>query len=204
MAIHKIIIQGGGLHARVVLDCLLALGHNVVAFCDPNTNGKLYGVIGQKEYDPLYEPEAYAVVAIGDNSIRKNVVETTRHSFINVVHPSVIFSAFATIGLGNMILPGAIVQAQAKIGNHVIVNTGSQVNHDCILGDFVHLAQGAILCGNVEVGEGSCIGAGATVMRGKKIGKWAVIGEGSVVVDDVPDFTLVDGNPARAIKNLQL
>jgi len=33
-----------------------------------------------------------------------------------------------------------------------------------------------------------------------KIGKWVIIGAGSVVVRDVPDFTKMVGNPARAIR----
>jgi sugar O-acyltransferase (sialic acid O-acetyltransferase NeuD family) len=199
---HKVIIQGGGVHAQVVLDCLRAAGYNVVALCDPNSNGDSLGIPSHKEYDPLLAPEAYAVVAIGDNSVRKRVVEATKHSFVNAIHPSALLSPSASIGCGNMVMHGAIVQAQSKIGNHVIVNTGSQVDHDCIIGDFVHLAPGAILCGNVQVGEGTLIGAGSTVIQGKKIGKWAIVGAGSVVIDDVPDYTMIVGNPARVIKHL--
>ncbi len=203
MATYKIIIQGAGVHAQVVLDCLLAEGHHVVAFCDPKSEGALFGIPGHKEYDPLLEPEAYVVVAIGDNILRKKVVEITKHSFINAIHPSVLFSSFASIGFGNMVLHGAIVQAQVKIGNHTIINIGSQVNHDCIISDFVHLAHGSIVCGNVEIGEGSCIGAGATITKGKKIGKWAIVAEGSVVLEDVADYTMVEGNPARVVKKLK-
>lgn len=202
MAMHKVIIQGGGVHAQVVLDCLRATGYDVVALCDPNSNGTSLGIPSHKEYDALFAPEAYAVVAIGDNSVRKRVVETTKHSFVNAIHPSVLFSSSASIGCGNMVMHGAIVQARSKIGNHVIVNTGSQIDHDCIIEDFVHLAPGSILCGSVQVGEGTLIGAGSTVIQGKKIGKWAVIGAGSVVIDDVPDYAMIVGNPARVIKHL--
>ena len=46
------------------------------------------------------------------------------------------------------------------------------------------------------------IGARATVLKGVTIGEGAVVGAGSVVVEDVPPWTLVAGNPARVIRAL--
>jgi sugar O-acyltransferase (sialic acid O-acetyltransferase NeuD family) len=200
VATHNIILQGGGAHARVVLDCALAQGHCVVSIYDPKYDGELYGVPVRGEYNPDSDLDAYAIVAIGDNAVRKKVVEKTKHSFVNTIHPSVLLSPFSSLGHGNMVLQGTIVQAQTKIGNHVILNTGSQVDHDCLIGDYVHLAPGVILCGNVIVGEGSFIGAGSTVIPGKKVGAWAVVGAGSVVIQDIPDYAVAVGNPARVIK----
>ncbi|MGB8964286.1 MAG: acyltransferase [Candidatus Cybelea sp.] len=51
---------------------------------------------------------------------------------------------------------------------------------------------------NTVVREGATIGAQATIGPGLTIGRFAMIGMGSVVTRDVPDFTLVAGNPARA------
>jgi acetyltransferase EpsM len=53
------------------------------------------------------------------------------------------------------------------------------------------------------VGEGSQVGIGATVIQGIKIGKWSVIGAGAVIISDVPDYSVVVGNPGRIIKNTQ-
>jgi acetyltransferase EpsM len=200
MATTKIILQGGGGHARVVLDCLLSQGATVVGIFDPKHSGSIMGVPLQGEYDPTFEPDAVAIVAIGDNVARKNVVARTKHSFTNTLHSSAIFSPFARLGTGNMILHGAIVQAQSTIGNHVIINTGAQVDHDCEVGDYVHLAPGARLCGNVIIGEGTLVGAGAVVIPGKKVGAWVTIGAGSVVISDIPDYAVVVGNPGRIIK----
>jgi hypothetical protein len=41
---RQIILQGGGEHAKVVLDGLLSQGENVVALFDPKYSGSLLGV----------------------------------------------------------------------------------------------------------------------------------------------------------------
>jgi sugar O-acyltransferase (sialic acid O-acetyltransferase NeuD family) len=196
----KMILQGGGEHARVVLDCLLSDGVEVCALFDPKYDGDLFGVPQRGTYDGSFEPEALVVVAIGDNRVRSKVVANTRHKFTNVIHNGAQLSSRASLGTGNMILHCAIVQAQTKIGSHCIINTGAQVDHDCVIEDYVHIGPGAILSGTVSVGEGAFIGAGAVVIPGKKIGSWSVVGAGSVVISDVPDGAVVVGNPARIIR----
>jgi sugar O-acyltransferase (sialic acid O-acetyltransferase NeuD family) len=198
--VRKILIQGAGGHARVVLDCLLSNGANVVALYDPKYSGELFGVPQCGPYDPKAHQDALAIIAIGDNALRKKVAEKSNHAFATAIHSSAIISRFSTYGEGNMILHGAIVQATTSIGNHVILNTGSQVDHDCLIAHYVHIGPRVVLCGNVTVGEGTLIGAGSTVLPGKKIGAWVTVGGGSVVIDDIPDHAVVVGNPARIIK----
>jgi hypothetical protein len=45
--------------------------------------------------------------------------------------------------------------------------------------------------------EGSSIGAGAVCVAPVTIGRWALVAAGAVVVQDVDDFALVTGTPAR-------
>lgn len=201
MELNNIILQGGGEHARVVIDCLLEQGKHVSAIFDPGYAGELFGVPQKGKYDPEFEKNAKAVIAIGDNRTRKKVVQFTRHSFTNVIHPSAIFSSRATMGTGNMILHGVIIQVQTRIGDHCIINTGAQVDHDCSIADYVHLGPGTVLCGTVSVGEGSFIGAGAVITPGIRVGAWCTVGAGSVVIRDIPDYAVAVGNPARVIKH---
>ncbi|MGC3946157.1 MAG: acetyltransferase [Chryseolinea sp.] len=200
METTKTILVGGGQHAQVVLDCLLASGVDVIAIFDPARTGSLFGVSHHGEYNPSFDVTARAIVAIGDNATRKRASSKVSHAFTNAIHHSVLISPSVSVGAGNMILHGVIIQALAKIGNHTIINTGARVDHDCVIGDFVHIAPGAILCGSVTVGEGTLIGAGSTVAPGTKVGSWALVGAGAVIVDDVPDNAVVVGNPGRIIK----
>jgi sugar O-acyltransferase (sialic acid O-acetyltransferase NeuD family) len=196
----KVILQGGGEHARVVLDCLLSSNVNVVGLFDPKYSDELFGVKQYGMYDPSFEPDADAIVAIGNNATRKKVVTFTKHRFTNAIHASAIVSPFVTLGEGCMVLHGSIIQARTSLGNHVIINTGAKVDHDCTIGDYVHVAPGAVLCGVITVGEGAFIGAGAILIPGIKIGAWSTIGAGSVIIEHVPDRAVVVGNPGRVIR----
>jgi UDP-2-acetamido-3-amino-2,3-dideoxy-glucuronate N-acetyltransferase len=47
--------------------------------------------------------------------------------------------------------------------------------------------------------RGCSIGANATIVCGVTVGRYAFIGAGTVVNKDVPDYSLMVGNPARKI-----
>lgn len=55
-------------------------------------------------------------------------------------------------------------------------------------------------CIETFVEEGASIGSSATILCGIKIGKGAIVGAGSVVTKDVPENSVVTGNPARILK----
>jgi virginiamycin A acetyltransferase len=54
--------------------------------------------------------------------------------------------------------------------------------------------------GDTVVGNDVWFGYGVTVMPGVRIGTGAIIASGSVVVDDVPDYGIVGGNPSTLIR----
>jgi len=197
----SVFLQGGGGHAKVVIDALKRSGHHVVGVFDPRfTSGELMGVPLKGTYDASLFSGAKCVLAIGNNEQRRSAVEHTRHQFATVVDSTAILATDAEVGEGSMILHGAIIQPFARLGKHVIVNTAASIDHDCVIGDFVHVAPGSRLCGNVSIGEGTLVGAGAVLLPGVRIGKWCVVGAGSVVTKDVQDGATVAGNPAKVIK----
>lgn len=57
-------------------------------------------------------------------------------------------------------------------------------------------------CTPTLVKRRASIGSGATVLCGVTVGQGAIVGAGSVVTDDVPDWAVVAGNPARLIRML--
>ena len=53
---------------------------------------------------------------------------------------------------------------------------------------------------HVHIGHDVWIGHGAILLPGRSVGTGAVIAAGAIVTKDVPPYTIVGGNPARAIK----
>jgi len=198
------LLYGGSGHAKVIVECINANHGNVAGFFDDN-----WELEGLKDIPFLgeYRNEIHTyplIVAIGDNKIRKRIVEHVRALFGSIQHPSASVSPTAQIGEGTVIIRGAILQVDCKLGRHVILNTGASVGHECTLDDFVHISPQATLCGNVKVGEGTQIGAGAIVIPGINIGNWVTIGAGAVIIRDVPDYAIVVGNPGRIIRYYEL
>jgi len=188
------VFLGYGGHFHVVSSTLEIEPNGV--FDDNENLSALY--LGR--YDENVFPNDDIVITIGDNTIRKVVSFGVRHRFgiLKSIHS--IIDSSVILDDGSVILHGAIIQAKTKIGKHVIINTGASVDHDCIIEDFVHISPHATLCGNVFVGEGTHFGAAAVAIPGIKIGKWCTIGAGAVIIEDIPDYAVVVGNPGKIIK----
>ena len=54
----------------------------------------------------------------------------------------------------------------------------------------------------VVVCDKSWVGARAILLKGVTVGEGSVVGAGAVVTRDVPDWTVVAGNPARVIRQI--
>lgn len=55
----------------------------------------------------------------------------------------------------------------------------------------------------VSIGENVWIGFDVCVLPGVTIGRGAIVGAKSVVVEDVPPYTVVAGNPARVLRRIE-
>ena len=53
------------------------------------------------------------------------------------------------------------------------------------------------------VKKGASIGSNATVLPGVTIGKKVIVGAGAVVTEDVPDYAIVVGVPARIVGDIR-
>lgn len=58
--------------------------------------------------------------------------------------------------------------------------------------------------GGVKIEDDCWIGAGAIILNGITIGKGSVVGAGAVVTKDVEPYTIVGGNPAHKIRDIQI
>lgn len=65
---------------------------------------------------------------------------------------------------------------------------------------FFHKATPAVHRNYTRIGNDVWVGASAILLPGIRVGNGAMIGAGSVVTEDVADFAVVAGNPARFIR----
>lgn len=202
----KAVIIGYSGHAYVVIDILTALGYTLVGYYDKEKKGQNpyhLKYLGEETTSDIGEQlkNVMYFIGIGNNLIRKKIDQSLYHLLgpsINAIHPQSIISPNAQIASsGVMIAPNAVVNACASIGKGCICNTSCIIEHECHIEEFCHIAPGATLCGNVKVGTTSFIGAQAVIKQGIRIGKNVTIGAGTVVLNDVPDNTVVVGNPQR-------
>jgi UDP-N-acetylglucosamine acyltransferase len=83
-----------------------------------------------------------------------------------------------------------------RIGSHNLLLCYSHVAHDCQLGDHIILSNSVGLAGHITVEDHAIVSGFAAVHQFCRIGKHSIIGGLSKVVQDVPPFMIVDGNPA--------
>lgn len=119
------------------------------------------------------------------------------------------------IGFGTLLSQrDTVIKDNVYIGPQC--NVGScQIGKDTLLGSGVHILSGknqhtfASLdipiqqqgghFSKIHIGEDSWIGNGAIIMA--NVGKKCIVAAGSVVIQDVPDFAIVGGNPAKTLKD---
>lgn len=200
-------MYGAGGHSQVVTDVLADMGHSVVAYINDYPSREHRAVVNTIDgirlvsSDQFPQLDSPVVLAVGDNRERLELASLLNVEWISAVHSTALIASTVTLGIDNVILHRSIIQANASIGSHVLVNTAASIDHDCVIGDAAHISPHATLCGHVEVGEGTHIGAGATVIPSVKIGKWCTVGAGSTVIDDIPDYSVAVGSPAKVIKS---
>jgi UDP-N-acetylglucosamine acyltransferase len=83
-----------------------------------------------------------------------------------------------------------------RIGSHNHILAYGHIAHDCALGNHIVMSNVATLAGHIVVGDHAVVGGLAAVHQFCRIGRMSIIGGCSKVVQDVPPFMLVDGNPA--------
>jgi UDP-perosamine 4-acetyltransferase len=201
----KLVLIGGGGHARVVADAARMAGFDLVGVLTPEGASVAPGLarIGDEGWIGSAPADVGFHLAFGPrpgSRERQDLFERLAADGVSL--PAVAAAAFispsAEIGAGSLMVQGATVNAGARIGRNVIVNTCAVIEHDCVVGDHSHVAPGVVLTGGVKVGIGCLIGARAVLLPGITIADRVTIGAGAVVVRSISEpGSIWSGNPAR-------
>ena len=112
----------------------------------------------------------------------------------------IILQNHVRIGIGSVIVGPCIFEDHSGTGQHVFIsgfNHNYEDTQQLINKQSLHIKP-------VKIGFDSHIGSNAIVLPGITIGKHCIIGAGSVVTKNVPDFSVVAGNPAKVIKYYEI
>ncbi len=127
-----------------------------------------FAVIGGKSQDLKYIGEP-TYLEIGDRNVfRENV----------------------TIHRGTFETPAT------RIGSDNLFLCYSHVAHDCQLGDHIILSNSVGLAGHIVVEDHAILSGMSAVHQFCRVGMHSIVGGFAKIVQDVPPFMIVDGNPA--------
>jgi UDP-N-acetylglucosamine acyltransferase len=101
------------------------------------------------------------------------------------------FREFCTVHRGTG--PGE----KTVIGDHNLFLAYSHVAHNCTVGHHTIFSNNATLAGHVVVGDWAVISGLSAVHQFCRIGAHSIIGGCAKIVQDVPPYLIVDGNPAH-------
>jgi maltose O-acetyltransferase len=143
---------------------------------EPERQSILQQLLGQIGRNSIIEPPFYCVY--GQN------IHMGDHVFLNI-------------------LCNILDCAEVHIGHHVMIGPGVQIYTAAHLLQAEARIQGWEEANPIVIEEKVWIGGSAILLPGVRIGRNAVVGAGAVVSRDVPANTVVAGNPARVIREIE-
>jgi len=151
---------------------------------------------------PVFRKSSSATLTIGRrwkaiSSFAANTIGVLQPVYLNV-------SKGATLTIGDDVgMSGCSVacKQEIRIGNRVLIGTGVVITdndahpiHPDFRFDDSKIAKAA-----VRIEDDVFIGARAFILKGVTVGKGAVVGACAVVTKNVPEYSIVAGNPAQVV-----
>jgi len=158
--------------ANVTLDSGVSVGHHA-SVTGPTTIGANtqifpYAAIGGDAQDKKYAGEE-AFLTVGERNI---------------------FREYTTVNRGTR-------GGHTTIGNDNLFMAYSHVAHDATIGNQCAFANSANIAGHVQIENNVVLGGLVGVHQYCRIGRCAMVGGGAMAAQDVPPFTIAQGDRAR-------
>ena len=163
-----------------------------------------------------------ANAAIGDGTVLKNHVSVGPDTTIgrnNTIYPFASVGGdpqdlqwhgeetYLVMGDRNVVREGVTINrgthkgdGYTRIGNANLIMACAHVAHDCLLGDHIVMANNSLLAGHVIIEDRAILNGASAIHQFTTVGRLAYVGGLTRIVQDVPPFMIVEGNPSKVRK----
>lgn len=156
------------------------------------------------------------LLAIGNNAfIRSNTIIYTGSSLGDNLQTGHYASIREKTVLGNHVSVGTLcnIQGNCKIGDYVRMHSNVQVGQKSIIDDYVWIFPNVVLTNDpnppsnellgVHICSFAIVATGAIILPGKTIHEDSLVAAGAVVENDVEQYEVVRGNPAKKVLDVR-
>lgn len=137
---------------------------------------------------------------------RKRLADAVKNNwgltFTKLIHRTAYVSPLTELAEGVYVGANSVIAPGTKMEEHVFINRGVTIGHDNRIGAYSRIQPGVSIGGLSDIGRGVTVGLGARMIERLQVGDGAIIAGGAVVLNDVDEYTLVAGVPAKFKKNL--
>ncbi len=153
-------------------NCIIEPYAIITGYTEIGDNNHIFShaVVGSIPQDLKYKGEKTKLIIGNNNKIRE----------FTLINPG-------TVGGGGV----------TKIGDNNLLMGYVHIAHDCIIGNNCILANAATLAGHVELEDYVVVGGMTPIHQFVKIGEHSMIAGASAVSQDIPPYTLAEGNRAK-------
>lgn len=186
--------------------------YELIGFIDDGTklnkgdyiNG--YPLLGGKEWILEHKDDVYCTCTIGNAKTKAAIQRRLTKQgvkFETIIATGSRICNYSEIGHGCVLYRNVGISVNCKIGDGVLINSGCSIGHDTVIGDYTTIMPSTGISGGCIIGEEVSIGGHAFIVPGRKVGNYATVAAGSIVFTNVKEGTVVLGNPAKRMKELE-
>ena len=130
-------------------------------------------------------------------------------SMVSVGTNCYFFADQGTISVGNRTSFNINVNINASVGGAIRIGDNCLIGPNVVIHSSNHKYVNREIpirdqghdCADINIEDNVWLGANVIVLAGVRIGTGSVVAAGAVVTNDVPEFSVVGGVPAKIIKN---
>lgn len=199
----KLCIFGAGGFAKETYWLARQCGQDVAAFIDIHSG--ICCDVNVTTVDFFDPNEHMAIVAVGNITLRKKIVEEIisnfgENVFTTLIAPSANIMSHIKIGQGSIICANCVLTGDITIGPWSQLNLATTIGHDTNVGAFFTTAPGVHISGNVTANDLVYFGTNASTTEGISICNDVIIGAGACVTKNIIESGTYVGVPAKKLE----